>query len=1274
MSKVSKIIAFTGLVGLFGLSGLTADQRIADPSRKTGLKPIDEAQIREIRENWPRISRVHLNQLGLERINAERAKKGKGRLDPKAARPVGQELESAVLKSGVLIQAAAPDPEIIADLPPSVDNSLLQYFPPIRDQGWLNACAAFATTYTQFSYMTAFQRGLDIRNDLDNTNKYSPKWTYNMVNGGLDVGSYILDNYSLLADHGASTWAEFPYDGTDFLSWCLTTAAWRNAIGTRTRPSQYVYDVHTENGMAQVKELLNNGYVVVFGTFILSWQGQLIMNDPATPDDDAEVGKGIGYFVNGQSGSHAMTIVGYNDAIWTDVNGNSVVEPGEKGAFKVANSWGDEWQDNGFVWLAYDALRTLSALPDGPSEGRQWAVQGNMIFVLTARDDYSPSMIAEFTVNHAKREQMWITLGISDTANTTPSENWYPTALSFKGGAFAFDGTTTAVDGSFVFDLTDLLSETGVERRYYLGIGDNEALDVAALKAFKIIDLTTDTEAGSVTTLPISADGSQDPSYAYAQYTYRGSPVNHPPTLANINVGPAMGTVVDTFIYQVFYSDPDGDSAAITSIYVDGIQHDMTESPTWPGWYNYVTTLPVVGTHDYRFYFTDSRGESVSHPAGGTYSGPIVTLVHFVTQPVAPTGASLAVAGQSYAYATLGSTCYGTTHDIQYQFDWGDGTNSGWLPVGQESAQHAWSSSGAFGVRAQARCTDDTAVVSPWSDPLIVRVPAGIPFSESFASSGFPQGWIQQNVGLDIYNGWILVPTGQAGGLSFEMRCEFEDVVPGESRLVTAPINTSGHTRLRLRFKHFIQTWQTGGAQFKVQTSTDKIGWTDEAWTVTVGDANIGPATVDVVLANNLNSPTTYIAFVITGDLYLFDFWFIDDISITQATSPKADFNSDGQEDILWRYYGAGAYQGLNLVWLMNQTGPAAPRPLSIDAEVAIGQGLLSDKNLASALRTPLATGRLNQPPSWPLKSTIKTVLSGGRALVPKSRLTAKSPMEFGRKLSAASRGRAVRGDVKPLLARKDAAAPNILSSGQATIASVSLGQEVIFSQVADTGWEIAGTGDFNGDSKADILWRYYGTGPYQGLNDIWFMDGTTFVGEEVFSQISDTNWRVAGTDDFNGDGKTDILWRYYGTGAYQGLNVVWFMNGSQFSGEAVFSQILDIDWRIEGTGDFNGDGETDILWRYYGTGTYQGLNDIWFMNGTTFVSETVFSQVMDTAWQIAGTGDFDADGNMDILWRYYGTGPYQGLNVIWYMNGTAFVSEEVFSQIPDTNWRIVNR
>jgi hypothetical protein len=132
-------------------------------------------------------------------------------------------------------------------------------------------------------------------------------------------------------------------------------------------------------------------------------------------------------------------------------------------------------------------------------------------------------------------------------------------------------------------------------------------------------------------------------------------------------------------------------------------------------------------------------------------------------------------------------------------------------------------------------------------------------------------------------------------------------------------------------------------------------------------------------------------------------------------------------------------------------------------------------------------------------------------------------------------------------------------------------------------------------------------------------------------------------------------------------------MDGTTFLGESVFSQVSDTNWRIAGIGDFNGDTKTDILWRYYGTGPYQGLNDIWFMDGTSFLGEAVFSQVLDTAWEIGGIGDFNGDQKTDILWRYYGTGPYQGLNDIWYMNGVLFLSEEVFSSVPDTSWRIVN-
>ena len=39
---------------------------------------------------------------------------------------------------------------------------------------------------------------------------------------------------------------------------------------------------------------------------------------------------------------------------------------------------------------------------------------------------------------------------------------------------------------------------------------------------------------------------------------------------------------------------------------------------------------------------------------------------------------------------------------------------------------------------------------------------------------------------------------------------------------------------------------------------------------------------------------------------------------------------------------------------------------------------------------------------------------------------------------------------------------------------------------------------------------------------------------------LTDTNWRVVSSRDFDGDGKTDLLWRH----AVSGRLVVWWMDG----------------------------------------------------------------------------------------------------------------------------------
>jgi hypothetical protein len=114
---------------------------------------------------------------------------------------------------------------------------------------------------------------------------------------------------------------------------------------------------------------------------------------------------------------------------------------------------------------------------------------------------------------------------------------------------------------------------------------------------------------------------------------------------------------------------------------------------------------------------------------------------------------------------------------------------------------------------------------------------------------------------------------------------------------------------------------------------------------------------------------------------------------------------------------------------------------------------------------------------------------------------------------------------------------------------------------------------DFNGDKKAEILWRND-----DGRVATWQMDGATVSSSGSTSTPSvDTTWKNAGTGDFNGDGKSDILWRNSTTG-----NVaVWTMNGNTITSSVLTSTpTLDQSWKTAGTGDFNGDGKADILWR----------------------------------------------------------------------------------------------
>jgi hypothetical protein len=109
----------------------------------------------------------------------------------------------------------------------------------------------------------------------------------------------------------------------------------------------------------------------------------------------------------------------------------------------------------------------------------------------------------------------------------------------------------------------------------------------------------------------------------------------------------------------------------------------------------------------------------------------------------------------------------------------------------------------------------------------------------------------------------------------------------------------------------------------------------------------------------------------------------------------------------------------------------------------------------------------------------------------------------------------------------------------------------------------------------------------------------------------------VDGVGDLNGDGKDDIVRRKIGAGVDKGAVFLWTMNGTGFAGARYLDPIGE-DWQVQGVGDFNGDGKTDILWRNQGPGTDIGNLYIWMMDGPNVVGGTGYTAAQaDLGWRV---------------------------------------------------------
>jgi FG-GAP-like repeat len=212
---------------------------------------------------------------------------------------------------------------------------------------------------------------------------------------------------------------------------------------------------------------------------------------------------------------------------------------------------------------------------------------------------------------------------------------------------------------------------------------------------------------------------------------------------------------------------------------------------------------------------------------------------------------------------------------------------------------------------------------------------------------------------------------------------------------------------------------------------------------------------------------------------------------------------------------------------------------------------------------------------------------------------------------------------------------------------------------IADASWQMITAADFNGDGRADVLWRNNVTGD----NAVWFVDARNtnpqgrFITDEQFitTRVADRNWRIVGAGDFDGDGKADIAWRNETTGD----NAIWLMDGktSKAGGEKLITKLASTDWKVATVGDFDGNGKSDWFWRNAAT----GQNAVWSVDATRLSGQNFFTDekfvvdennipviVAGNNWRIEGAGDTNNNGKSDLIWRNFATDE----NAVWQMNG----------------------
>lgn len=414
-------------------------------------------------------------------------------------------VHGAIVKKATQTKGRAPiAPAVNYGLPDHVNNGANKYFrSPIANQAG-NSCGITS----RFAHMMAYE--LNAYRDKDGSlaeNMLPPHFAFvpaykedpNKENyakyigvpdgvtfGGTNVSSIYGGPYSESSNNygrmqGYENWHKAMFnritDNPNFPTYTLTEAgalAWKRWL-------------YNHNG----DENFHAGGVIGIGCASNGMEQQEI---GSTTANDAAGVTGLNYLKHWGTGvDHAMAIVGYDDRIEFDLDGNgtygetsNAFGQNETGAWIAANSWGSGWGNNGFIYVPYAlASATSTAVTSGSYSGyKAGDNSGWNGEIYKIRKAYTPIRTLKAAVAYSKRSEIEICVGISTNLNASSPDKTMVLKNHSYHGDYDGDGTDAEVpmlgrwtDGKlhteameFGYDLTDFTDEFDrhVPLKYFL--------------------------------------------------------------------------------------------------------------------------------------------------------------------------------------------------------------------------------------------------------------------------------------------------------------------------------------------------------------------------------------------------------------------------------------------------------------------------------------------------------------------------------------------------------------------------------------------------------------------------------------------------------------------------------------------------------------------------------------------------------------------------------------------------------------------------------------